>query len=149
MDDQKQTIACIQAENHKIEADKDISISYVGWLCTLKCAAGSIVMEFVNAEQVNVALQTGLIWDSEYKKMELYDRACRIQECFRCHKFDHISAQCGGQQKCRLCAENHRSEECPFKDLGKQKCASCEGLHRACDSKCPEFQKEVAQVQMA
>ena len=30
MDNQKQTIACIQVENHKIENEKDILISYVG-----------------------------------------------------------------------------------------------------------------------
>ncbi len=76
MDNQKQTIACIQAENHKIENEKDILISYVGWLCVSKRAAGSMVVEFTDAEQANVALQTGLIWDSEYKKMELYNRAC-------------------------------------------------------------------------
>ncbi len=61
MNNQKQTIACIQTENYKIEADKNISISYVKWLCTSKCAASSIVMEFTDAEQANVALQTGLI----------------------------------------------------------------------------------------
>lgn len=149
MDDQKQTIARIQAENHKIGNEKDIPISYVGWLCVPKRAAGSMVVEFTDAEQANVALQTGLIWDSEYKKTELYDRACRIQECFRCHKYGHISAQCGGQQKCGICAEGHRSEDCPSKDLGKRKCASCGGPHRARDSKCPEFQKEVIRVQVA
>ncbi|KAA6411453.1 MAG: hypothetical protein FRX48_04733 [Lasallia pustulata] len=111
MDDQRQTIARIQAENHKIRADKDILISYVGWLCAPKRAAGSMVVEFADAEQANVALQTGQIWDSEYKKTEL-------------------------------------SEECPSKDLGKRKCASCGGPHRARDSKCPEYQKEAACVQM-
>ena len=131
MDNQKQTIARIQAENNKVEAGKDIPISYVGWLCTPKCTAGSMVVEFADAEQANMALQTGLIWDSEYKKTELYDRAYCIQECFRCHKFGYISAQCSGQQKCELCAENYRSEECPFKDLEKRKCASCGGSHRA------------------
>ena len=88
-------------------------------------------MEFTDAEQANVALQTGLIWDSEYKKTELYDRACQIQECFHCHRYGHISAQCGEQQKCGICAEGHRSEDCPSKDLGKRKCVSCEGSHRA------------------
>ena len=76
MDNQKQIIACIQAENHKIENEKDISISYIEWLCVSKHTAGFIVMEFMDAEQVNVALQTDLIWDSEYKKTELYNRAC-------------------------------------------------------------------------
>ena len=147
MDDQKQTIARIQAENHKISTN--IPIGYVGWLCPPKRAAGSMVVEFLDAEQANLALQTGLVWDSEYKKTELYDRACWIQECFRCHKYGHISAQCGGQQKCGICAEEHRSEDCPSKDLGKRKCASCGGPHKARDSKCPNYQKEVARVQVA
>ncbi|SLM33995.1 reverse transcriptase [Lasallia pustulata] len=71
MDDQKQTIARIQAENHKIGDEKDIPISYVGWLCVPKRAAGSMVVEFTDAEQANVAVQTGLIWDSKYKKTQL------------------------------------------------------------------------------
>ena len=89
------------------------------------------MVEFADVEQVNMVLQTGLIWDSEYKKTELYNRACCIQKCFRCYKFGHISAQCSGQQKCRLCAKNYRSEKCPSKDLEKRKCASCRGSHRA------------------
>ncbi|KAA6409147.1 MAG: hypothetical protein FRX48_06700 [Lasallia pustulata] len=70
----------------QIGNEKDIPISYVGWLCVPKRAAGSMVVEFTDAEQANAALQTCLIWDSEYKKTELYDRARRTQECFRCHK---------------------------------------------------------------
>jgi len=110
-----------------------------------------MVVEFANAEQANLALQTGLIWDSEYKKTELYDRACRIQECFKCHKYGHISAQCGGTKKCGICAEGHRSEDCPSTDLGSstRKCASCGGPHKARDNKCPEFQKEMVRVQLA
>lgn len=131
MDDQKQMIACIQAENHKIRNEKDIPISYVGWLCVPKYAAGSMVVEFKDAEQANVALQTDLVWDSEYKKTELYNRACQIQECFCCHKYGHISAQYSGQQKCGIYAEGHRSEDCPSKDLGKRKCTSCGGPYRA------------------
>ena len=61
MNNQKQTIACIQTENYKIENEKDILISYVKWLCVSKCAAGSMMMEFADTEQINVALQTGLI----------------------------------------------------------------------------------------
>ncbi len=149
MDDQRTTIARIQAENYKIGGGKDITVHYVGWLCAPKRTAGSMMVEFADAEQANMALQTGLIWDSEYKKTELYDRACRIQECFRCHKYGHISAQCGGNQKCGLCAENHRSEECPSKDLDKRKCASCGGPHKARDNKCPEYQKEQTRVRIA
>lgn len=109
------------------------------------------MVESSNAEQANLALQTGLIWDSEYKKTELYDRACRIQECFKCHKYRHINAQCGGTQKCSICAERHRSEDCPSNDLGPniRKCVSCGGPHKARDNKCPEFQKETAHMQLA
>ena len=61
MNNQKQIIACIQTENYKIENEKDILISYVEWLYVSKCTAGFMMMEFTDAEQVNIALQTGLI----------------------------------------------------------------------------------------
>ena len=61
MNNQKQTIACIQTENHKIENEKDILISYVRWLCISKHTAGSIMIKLTDTEQVNVALQTDLI----------------------------------------------------------------------------------------
>ncbi len=52
------------------------------------------MMKFINAEHINLTLQTELIWDFKYKKTELYDWACCIQKCFKCYKYDYINAQC-------------------------------------------------------
>ncbi len=66
-------MTCIQTENHKIEVKKNILINYVRWLCSLKWAAESVMMKFINVEHINLTFQTELIWDSEYKKTELYN----------------------------------------------------------------------------
>ncbi len=68
-------MTCIQTENYKIKAEKNILINYVRWLCSLKWVTESVMMKFINAEHINLTLQTELIWNSEYKKTELYDWA--------------------------------------------------------------------------
>ena len=106
-------------------------------------------MKFLNIEQINLTLQTDLIWNFKYKKIKLYNKACWIQKCFQCHKYDHINAQCDGQQKCSNYVEKYKSENCLFKNLKKQKYTSCKNLHRICDDKCFNYQKEMTQIQMA
>ncbi len=54
MKDQWVIVTCIQAENHKIEVKKDISINYVRWLCSSKWVTKSMMMKFINVEHVNL-----------------------------------------------------------------------------------------------
>ncbi len=131
----------IQTENHKIEVKEDILINYVRWLCSSKWVAESVMIKFINAEHINLTFQTELIWNSEYKKTELYNWACCIQKCFKYYKYDYISAQCESTQKCSICAESHRSENCFFKNLefNIRKCVNCEDLYKIWNNKCSEF----------
>ncbi len=46
----------IQTENHKIEVKKNILINYVKWLYSLKWAAKSVMMKFINVEHINLIL---------------------------------------------------------------------------------------------
>ncbi len=56
MKDQWVIVTHIQTENHKIEAEEDILINYVKWLCSSKWAAESVMMKFINAEHINLTL---------------------------------------------------------------------------------------------
>ena len=107
-----------------------------------------MMMKFLNTEQINLVLQTDLIWNFKYKKTELYNKTCCIQKCFWCHKYDYINVQCNEQQKCSIYVEKHKSENCLFKDLKKWKCTSCRDLHKAWNNKCLNYQKEMMWIQM-
>ena len=110
------------------------SITYVGWLTKAASTktASSLVEEFTRAEDANAAIGGGLVWESEMMTSELYDKACRIKQCFRCYRYGHIGTQCSAEQKCGYCAGRHATKDCSNREASSpHKCAVCDGSHTA------------------
>ncbi|KAG5684920.1 hypothetical protein PVAND_014128 [Polypedilum vanderplanki] len=61
-------------------------------------------------------------------------------QCFNCQRFGHSAMNCGYQNKCVKCTEDHKPGECARikNEEGKPKCVNCGGDHPANFSKCPE-----------
>jgi len=49
-----------------------------------------------------------------------------LLQCFKCQNYGHSSRNCGGKERCVICAGNHNYKDCP-KD--KIQCANCKGEH--------------------
>ena len=106
--DQEATIQQMLAENRTVIPHA--TISYTGWLTkesTLKCAS-SIVIEFTEPEMANATIYAGLVWDSQIHQCQLYDRACRVKQCFRCYNYGHIGTQCNASQFAAIAQSNTR-----------------------------------------
>jgi hypothetical protein len=149
--DQKATIQQILADNYTVIPKAEIS--FVGWLTKespLK-RASSIVVEFKDPEMANAIIYTGMAWDGQIHTCQLYDRACRVKQCFRCYNYGHIGAQCDAAQTCGYCAGLHETKNCTQK--GEQgftpRCAVCKGTHTAWSNACPARKKEVGRVEQA
>lgn len=149
--DQRATIQQMLADNHTVIPKAEIS--FVGWLTRespLK-RASSIVVEFKDPEMANAIIYTGMAWDGQIHTCQLYDRACRVKQCFRCYNYGHIGAQCGATQTCGYCAELHETKNC--KQKGEQgftpRCAVCKGVHTAWSNACPARKKELDRVEQA
>jgi hypothetical protein len=142
--DQEATIQQILADNHTVIPNA--KISYVGWLTkesTLK-RASSIVLEFTEPEMANAVIYAGMVWDGQIHQCQLYDRACRIKQCFRCYNYGHIGTQCNAAQTCGYCADHHETKHCSQK--GREgfspRCAVCKDAHTAWSNACPGRKKE-------
>ena len=149
--DQKATIQHILADNHTVIPKAEIS--YIGWLTRespLK-RASSIVVEFKDPEMANAIIYTGMAWEGQIHICQLYDRACRIKQCFRCYNYGHIGAQCDAAQTCGYCAELHETKNCGQKGVEgfTPKCTVCKGVHTAWSNACPERKKEMGRVEQA
>jgi hypothetical protein len=61
-------------------------IKYIGWLTRKSAAknASSIIIEFIRPQDANKIIDEGLIWQGEVFQCELYDRSCRLRQCFGC-----------------------------------------------------------------
>lgn len=90
MKDQQGTIQRILADNHSVIPDAEIT--YVGWLTkeATKKQSSSIVIEFTRPEPANSIIYAGFLWEGLVHTCQLYDRSCRVKQCFRCYQYGHI-----------------------------------------------------------
>lgn len=149
--DQKATIQHMLADNYTVIPDA--KISYVGWLTRegpLK-RASSIVVEFGAPEMANAVIYAGMVWEGQIHQCQLYDRTCRVKQCFRCNHYDHIGAQCNAFQTCGYCAEAHEAKHCRQKVVEgfTPRCPVCKGAHTAWSNACPARKKELERVEQA
>ncbi|KAJ9137654.1 Endonuclease/exonuclease/phosphatase [Pleurostoma richardsiae] len=151
MKDQKATIQQMLADNYTVIPRADIS--HIGWLtkeATLK-RASSIVVEFTDPEMANAVIYAGLAWEGQIHQCQLYDRACRVKQCFRCYQYGHIGTQCNASQTCGYCAELHETKHCKQKGAEgfTPRCTMCKEAHTAWSNACPARRKEMRRVEQA
>lgn len=149
--DQQATIQQVVADNYTVIPNAEIS--YVGWLTKegpLK-QASSIVVEFVDPEMANAIIYAGMAWDGQIHQCQLYDRACRVKQCFRCYNYGHIGTQCNASQTCGYCTEQHETKHCRQKGVKDfvPRCTVCKGAHTAWSIACPARKKEMGRVEQA
>ena len=149
--DQRAVTQQVLADNHTVIPNAEIS--YIGWLtkeAPLK-RASSIVVEFTDPESANAIIYAGMAWEGQIHQCELYDRSCRVMQCFRCYHYCHITTQCNAPQVCGYCAEPHETKHCKQKEVAgfAPRCAVCKDAHTAWSNACPARKKEVQRVERA
>jgi hypothetical protein len=77
-------------------------IKYIGWLTRTFAtkSASSVIIEFTKPQDANKIIDEGLIWQGEVFQCELYDRSCRLRQCFSCQRYGHIGTQCKATTRC-------------------------------------------------
>ncbi|EED12027.1 conserved hypothetical protein [Talaromyces stipitatus ATCC 10500] len=139
--DQTATIQQMLADNYTVIPSAEIT--YVGWLtkeATPK-QASSIVVEFKDPEMANTIIYAGMVWEGQVHQCQLYDRACRVKQCFRCCNYGHIGTQCNASQTCGYCAGQHETRHC------KQK--GTEGFTAQCAQRLPSEEEGDGTVERA
>ena len=89
---------------------------------------------------------TGILY-FKIKIEDLRQRQTTIQ-CLRCQAFGHKAPFCRLTRKCRLCAEQHDTRNCPNRNL-PPKCAGCGGDHPASFADCPtklKYKKQLTKL---
>lgn len=109
------------------------------------------MVEFMNPQAANKAIDLGIIWDATVLRTRIYDRSARIKQCYNCQKYGHIGSTCSNRTACAHCAGSHQTRDCPRKQAGdtSRKCANCGGAHAAWARACVHFQNETARIQAA
>ena len=59
---------------------------------------------------------------------KLFEKNCCITQCFKCHKFDHMTKFCRKNQRCEKCADKHHIKKCVM-SLNRRCCVNCNENH--------------------
>ncbi|KAI3056824.1 hypothetical protein CBS147353_11131 [Aspergillus niger] len=151
-DNQDRAIEKIESENAVLH--EGAKVAYVGWLTKegRRKAASSLVVEFTTKYHANRVIREGLVLNAIHHDCVLYDRSCRLKQCYRCHEYGHIGPQCDAEERCGYCAGAHNTKECIARDADPKpapKCVLCKGQHTAWSNACPRRRREQARIEQA
>jgi len=76
---------------------------------------GSMIVELASAAEANAVIEKGMVEGYDIKTCELFDRNCRVTQCFKCQKYGHTGKTCRNVTACGSCAGNHSSADCQEK----------------------------------
>ena len=141
----------LQEENKRLHPSLNIlGYSWLGKAEGIKDYS-SLIVEVDSASTANNMINEGVVHRYDLKTAELFDRNCRIIQCFRCQKYGHISISCQEAQKCGHCGEGHVTEECATgANTASRRCAACNGgNHAAWSPQCSARKKEAERAEKA
>ncbi|OJD24284.1 hypothetical protein ACJ73_04357 [Blastomyces percursus] len=149
---QAEAIEKIQTENATLHPGA--KVAYVGWLTRsgVKKSASSLVVEFTTKEHADRAIREGMVLNAYHHDCELYDRSCKLKQCYKCQRYGHIGPQCSANETCGYCAESHNTRDCRRKEEEPDftpKCVLCKGPHTTWSNSCQIRQTQLAKVEQA
>jgi hypothetical protein len=54
----------------------------------------SLIIEFVNSKMINKLIKNDLLNNYSHRVCEYFEKECKIKQCFRCQKYDHVNKIC-------------------------------------------------------
>ncbi len=93
----------------------------------------------------NRLMNVGMLDSYQECACELFEKNCRITQCFRCHEFGHMAKVCRKDQRCGKCAGKHHIEECVMPS-NRRRCVNCNGNHELWRRTCPKWRQQMKQA---
>jgi hypothetical protein len=94
-----------------------------------------LIIKLINSEMTNRLIKNNLLNYYSHRVCEYFEMKCRIKQCFRCQKYDHVNKVCRNDEKCDFCTCEHFSFECRTFNEHK-KCVNCVKKHSAWSFQC-------------
>ncbi len=124
-----------------------LSIEWIGWFSPIRdnMDRASLIIELADSNKANKAMEEGLVIGLELHGYYVYNRQCRLKQCFECWKYGYISTLCPdkGKQVCRKCTEGYYYKECK---ATVRKYAVCGGSYKAWNKVCIGRKKEILRI---
>ena len=115
---------------------------------------GALIFTFRSIADAEEARIHGIVMAGAIHPAELYNRECRMRQCFKCQGYGHFSIRCTNNTKCGRCAHEHNTSlknkpEPLCLETYPDKCANCGQGHPSWSKQCPLRKKEYERIRIA
>jgi hypothetical protein len=117
---------------------KNLDILRVAWtkkITNQRKKFFSLIIEIVSSEMTNRLIKEELLNENTHLVCEYFEKECRIKQCFKCQRYDHVSKTCRNSKKCEQCAQRHSTKDCRIA-IDHRSCANCEDKHSTWSFQC-------------
>jgi len=88
----------------------------------------SLIVEIAIKTMMNRLLNVDMLNSYQECLCKLFEKNCRITQCYRCFEFDHIARFCKNEECCFKCTDKHHIEECAV-SINRRRCVNCNNSH--------------------
>jgi hypothetical protein len=94
-----------------------------------------LIIEIVNSKMTNRLIKKELLNEHTHLICEYFEKECRIKQCFKCQRYDHVSKTCRNSKKCEQCAQKHSTKDCRIA-IDHRAYVNCEDKHSIWNFQC-------------
>ncbi len=104
----------------------------------------SLIVEIAIETMTNQLLDVDMLNSYQECSCKLFEKNCRITQCYRCFDFDHIARFCKNKECCFKCTDKHHIEECAV-SMNRRRCANCNDSHELWRCSCLKWKLQIKQ----
>ncbi len=143
---QKKIIERLIKDNARLHEDlKVLRIVWLKKIAESEKAHSSLIVEIAIEAMANRLMNVSMLNSYQECACELFEKNCRITQCFRCHEFDHMTKFCRKNQRCGKCADKHHIEKCVMSS-NRRRCVNCNENHELWRHICFKWQQQKKQA---
>ncbi len=142
---QKMIIKRLIKNNVRLHEDlKMLRIAWFKKIVESEKIHSSLIVKIVIKIMMNWLLNVDMLNSYQECLCELFEKNCRITQCYRCFNFDHITKFCKNEKCCFKCTDKHHIKKCIVL-MNKRRCANCNDSHELWKHSCLKWKLEIKQ----
>ncbi len=129
MNNQKKIIERLIKDNMRLH--EDLKVLRIVWLKKIAKSEKIhllLIVKIIIKAMINRLINMSMLNSYQECACKLFEKNCHIIQCFRCHKFDHMTKFCRKNQRCKKCTDKHHIKKCMM-SLNKKCCINCNENH--------------------
>ena len=102
-----------------------------------------LIIEVQGIRQANRLIQNRICIGAVWYRCEVYNRRCRLTQCFKYWRYGHLATVCPHEERYRKCGGRHNYQSCSSIRI---KCAGCGGEYEARNRLYTTWAREVDRI---